>query len=573
MSRQYLVPIDLNKNELQNAAIQNLGAAPGTPSNGQIFIDSTAGAYDFNLYQGGTLGWTQLATRKANTFSGKQTFAAVSASISGSINIPQGSANTPISGDIYNLGGLLQFHNGAGIKQIAFTDSAITSSFFLGTTSIALNRVSGAIALTGITSIDGSAASATSAGKSTNLVGGNTTTLLGSIPYQSGVDTTTLLAPNVTAAKMFLSQTGTGANGAAPVWDALVNADIPAALTGKTYNGLTVSTSSGTLTITNAKTLSISNTLTFSGTDGSTLNIGTGGTLGTAAYTNTTAYTASGASISTLGAPTADVGWGGFKITGLAAPVNATDAANKQYVDDTVSSISWKNEVRCATTVAGTFATSFANGSSVDGQILVTGDRILIKDQVAGAENGIFTVNASGAPTRATDADTDAKMKGAAVFVWQGTTNGGTRYINSTAGAIVLDTTPLSWALWGIGNAYSGSNGVLLTAANFTVQPDTGGQSGLSVSTTGVKIDPTVPVGAASTFITRRISFAVGDGAALAYVLTHNLNTRDVVSSVYRTLTPWDEVMCDVEKTSVNTITLRFAVAPTSAQFTCSIIG
>lgn len=59
------------------------------------------------------------------------------------------------------------------------------------------------------------------------------------------------------------------------------------ALTNKTISGLTVSTTTGTLTITNGKTLSISNTLTFAGTDSSTLNIGTGGTLGTAAFQNT----------------------------------------------------------------------------------------------------------------------------------------------------------------------------------------------------------------------------------------------------------------------------------------------
>jgi hypothetical protein len=69
---------------------------------------------------------------------------------------------------------------------------------------------------------------------------------------------------------------------------------IASALTGKTYNGLTVTSSTGTLSVANGKTLTASNTLTFSGTDSSTLNIGTGGTLGTAAYTATTAYLAAG---------------------------------------------------------------------------------------------------------------------------------------------------------------------------------------------------------------------------------------------------------------------------------------
>lgn len=63
--------------------------------------------------------------------------------------------------------------------------------------------------------------------KTENLVGGNNTTLLGSIPYQSNTDKSTLLAPNTTTTRKFLSQTGTGTNGAVPVWDTILAADIP----------------------------------------------------------------------------------------------------------------------------------------------------------------------------------------------------------------------------------------------------------------------------------------------------------------------------------------------------------
>ena len=66
-----------------------------------------------------------------------------------------------------------------------------------------------------------------SASKSTNLIGGNNTTLLGAMPYQSNTDVTTLLTPNTTTTKKVLTQTGTGTNGAAPVWGTLVAADIP----------------------------------------------------------------------------------------------------------------------------------------------------------------------------------------------------------------------------------------------------------------------------------------------------------------------------------------------------------
>jgi hypothetical protein len=57
--------------------------------------------------------------------------------------------------------------------------------------------------------------------KANNLTGGNATTLLGSIPYQSAADATTLLAPNISVVKKYLTMTGNDTNGAAPVWSAL----------------------------------------------------------------------------------------------------------------------------------------------------------------------------------------------------------------------------------------------------------------------------------------------------------------------------------------------------------------
>lgn len=65
------------------------------------------------------------------------------------------------------------------------------------------------------------------ASKATNLVGGNSTTLLGSLPYQSNTDVTTMLSPNVTSTNKFLTMTGTGTNGAAPIWNTIAVGDVP----------------------------------------------------------------------------------------------------------------------------------------------------------------------------------------------------------------------------------------------------------------------------------------------------------------------------------------------------------
>lgn len=110
---------------------------------------------------------------------------------------------------------------------------------------------------------------------------------------------------------------------------------------------------------------------------------------------------------------------------------------------------SWKEPVRMATTVAGTLSTSFENGDTIDGVTLATGDRILIKNQSTQTENGIYTVNSSGAPTRATDADTGAELLGATVFVSEGTANKDTVWMQTTNAAITVGSSNIVWALLG----------------------------------------------------------------------------------------------------------------------------
>lgn len=105
--------------------------------------------------------------------------------------------------------------------------------------------------------------------------------------------------------------------------------------------------------------------------------------------------------------------------------------------------VSWKAPVRATTTAAGTLATDFEVGDVVDGVTLALGDRILIKNQAAGAENGIYTVNTTGAPTRATDMDSSSEVPGAITLVAEGTTNGDTLYFCSTNSPITLGTTAL----------------------------------------------------------------------------------------------------------------------------------
>lgn len=99
--------------------------------------------------------------------------------------------------------------------------------------------------------------------------------------------------------------------------------------------------------------------------------------------------------------PGASVSFNSQKITDLADPTSGKDAANKDYVDSAAQGLTPKTSVRAATTENITLA----NTQTIDTVSLIAGDRVLVKDQTASKENGIYTVVDAGSWTRATDCD------------------------------------------------------------------------------------------------------------------------------------------------------------------------
>jgi hypothetical protein len=129
------------------------------------------------------------------------------------------------------------------------------------------------------------------------------------------------------------------------------------------------------------------------------------------------------------------------KIINLADPVDANDAANKGYVDAARSGLDVKASCRAATvsniTLSGT--------QTIDGVSLLAGDRVLVKNQTAGADNGIYIV-ASGAWSRSADADSSLEFNsGMFIFVEEGTVNLGRGYVLTTPNPITLGTTELEF--------------------------------------------------------------------------------------------------------------------------------
>lgn len=135
-----------------------------------------------------------------------------------------------------------------------------------------------------------------------------------------------------------------------------------------------------------------------------------------------------------------------------------TQQAVKAYVDSLLQGLSWKRAVRAATTANGTLATAYENGAAIDGVTLATGDRILIKDQTTVSENGIYTVNASGAPTRTTDADTGAELVNATVYVSEGSTLADTQWTQTANAPITIGSTSLAFSQLSAGGGGSLTN-------------------------------------------------------------------------------------------------------------------
>lgn len=142
----------------------------------------------------------------------------------------------------------------------------------------------------------------------------------------------------------------------------------------------------------------------------------------------------------------------------VSAPVNDLDAANKSYVDAARTGLDVKASVRAATTGNLSLTTDLENGDTVDGVPLATGDRVLVKDQTTGSENGIYVVQASGAAVRATDADGSAEVTpGMFTFVEEGTVNADSGWVMTNNGTVTLGSTALEFALFSVaGNILAG---------------------------------------------------------------------------------------------------------------------
>lgn len=297
---------------------------------------------------------------------------------------------------------------------------------------------------------------------------------------------------------------------------ALVNADIPSTLTGKTmsgalntfssigntsltnhsvtFNGVTVDLgASGTITAATdqaltvgtglqlnsgttfdgsaAKTISIDSTVatltggqtltnkTMSGSSNTFSNIGNSSLTNSSLTIGTTSISLGGTSL-TLGGLTS--------VTVTQDPTTDLQLATKGYVDSVAQGLNVKTACLWATTGNITLSgLSTQAGGEWTGS-LTAGDRILVKNQLAAADNGIYAASSSGW-TRTADANSWSELVSAFVFIQDGATLADTGWVCTVNPGGTLGVTAVTWTQFSGAGTYTAGTGLTLTGTQFSI--------------------------------------------------------------------------------------------------------
>lgn len=281
-------------------------------------------------------------------------------------------------------------------------------------------------------------------------------------------------------------------------------------------------------------------------------------------------------------APTAAMVFGGQRLTGVADPSSATDAATKSYVDNARAGLSVKDPVRVVAQVNVNLASL---PSALDGVTMTAGDRFLVPSQTTATQNGLYVYSSGGsAATRSADADQVGEVfDGSMVAVAEGT-DAGAQYIQTATPSGAPGSWTQTWTKYSTGGqTYVAGSGLSLTGSTFAVVADPAGP--LTVSGSGVNI-ATLPLakggtGATTAPAARTALGATGKYAADVGALTggaplsiaHNLGTTDILEPSLREVSSGELVGAKFVVVDANTVSVTVASSYAAAVFRITVVG
>ena len=248
---------------------------------------------------------------------------------------------------------------------------------------------------------------------------------------------------------------------------------------------------------------------------------------------------------------------GGAKITGLPTSTANGEPVVHEQLASAINGLAWKDNARVATQANINLSSP---GSTIDGITMAANDRVLVRSQTTGSENGIYLWNgAAVAMTRAADADVFDELESAVITVDEGTSAGATYRQSAVNGTI--GSTTVTWTSFGTsaGAATESTAGI----AEIATQGETDAGTDDARIVTPLKL-------ATYSGRAKRYAATFGDGSATQYDLTHGLGTADVEVQVYVVATG-AQVICDITRTSTSVVRLNFAAAPATNTLRCVV--
>jgi len=220
-----------------------------------------------------------------------------------------------------------------------------------------------------------------------------------------------------------------------------------------------------------------------------------------------------------LVAPANNVSMNSHTLTNLLDPVNPQDATTKNYVDNAIQGLEAKAPCVCATTGANL---TLSGLQTIDGYTTVVGDRVLVKDQTAPAQNGIYAA-ATGTWNRTADMVIWAQVPSAYVFIEMGTLNADTGWLCTSNPGGTMNTTSITWVQFSAAGQITAGSG-LQKVGNVISAVGTAGQISVGAA---IGIDPTyvgqtsiTTLGTVATGTWNAATIAVSRGGTGAVALT-----------------------------------------------------